>query len=70
MLLSFLMHCRSKDSFAELYKHFAHRAFQAWCEEGMPGDPKEFCYGAIASVLKNYIFAAEFQKVEGALGTY
>lgn len=36
----------------------------------MPGDPKEFCYQAIASVLKNYIFAAEFQKVEGALGTY
>ena len=27
-------------------------------------------YQAIASVLKNYIFCAEFQKVEGALGTY
>ncbi len=36
----------------------------------MPGDPKEFCYQAIASVLKNYIFCAEFQKVEGTLGTY
>jgi hypothetical protein len=36
----------------------------------MPGDAKEFCYDAIASVLKNYIFCAEFQKVEGALGTY
>ncbi|BAT56612.1 hypothetical protein NOS3756_56240 (plasmid) [Nostoc sp. NIES-3756] len=36
----------------------------------MPGDPKEFCYEAIASVLKNYIFCAEFQKVDGALGTY
>ncbi|RCJ17969.1 hypothetical protein A6770_33465 [Nostoc minutum NIES-26] len=70
MLLCFLMHRRSKDSFAGLYNHFAHRAFQQWCEEGMPGDPKEFCYGAIASVLKNYIFCAEFQKVEGALGTY
>jgi hypothetical protein len=70
MLLCFLMHRRSKDSFAALYNHFAHRAFQQWCEEGMPGDPKEFCYGAIASVLRNYIFCAEFQKVEGALGTY
>jgi hypothetical protein len=70
MLLCFLMHRRSKDSFAGLYNHFAHRAFQQWCEEGMPGDPKEFCYAAIASVLKNYIFCAEFQKVEGALGTY
>ncbi|WP_341530280.1 hypothetical protein WKK05_13920 [Nostoc sp. UHCC 0302] len=70
MLLCFLMHRRSKDSFAALYNHFAHRAFQKWCEEGMPGDPKEFCYAAIASVLKNYIFCAEFQKVEGALGTY
>ncbi len=36
----------------------------------MPGEPKDFCYAAIASVLKNYIFCAEFQKVEGALGTY
>ena len=44
MLLSFLIHRRSKDNFAGLYNHFAHRAFQQWCEEGMPGDPKEFCY--------------------------
>ncbi|MFN6455754.1 MAG: hypothetical protein RM022_026640 [Nostoc sp. EfeVER01] len=70
MLLSFLIHRRSKDNFAGLYNHFAHRAFQSWCEEGMPGDPKEFCYQAIASVLKNYIFCAEFQKVEGTLGMY
>jgi hypothetical protein len=70
ILLSFLMHRRSKDSFAGLYNHFAHRAFQQWCEEGMPGDPKEFCFEAIASVLKNYIFCAEFQKVDGAKGTY
>ncbi|WP_242072237.1 hypothetical protein [Nostoc sp. FACHB-110] len=64
------MHRRSKDSFAGLYNHFAHRAFQQWCEQGMPGNPTEFCYGAIASVLRNYIFAAEFQKVDGAKGTY
>ncbi|MEH2283503.1 MAG: hypothetical protein V7K90_19585 [Nostoc sp.] len=43
MLLSFLIHRRSKDNFAGLYNHFAHRAFQQWCDEGMPGDPKEFC---------------------------
>ncbi|WP_193199661.1 hypothetical protein [Nostoc sp. MG11] len=70
MLFCFLMHRRSKDRFASLYNHFAHRAFQEWCEEGMPGDPKEFCYGAIASVLRNYIFCVEFQKVDGAKGSY
>ncbi|WP_277883159.1 hypothetical protein [Nostoc sp. FACHB-152] len=26
----------------------SNRAFQQWCEEEMPGDPREFCYGAIA----------------------
>ncbi|MBW4617443.1 MAG: hypothetical protein KME21_30345 [Desmonostoc vinosum HA7617-LM4] len=71
MLFCFLMHRQSKDSFAGLYNHFARRAFQDWCEQGMPDDdPKKFCYQAIASVLQNYIFCAEFQKVEGALGTY
>lgn len=70
MLLCFLMHSRSKDSFAGLYNHFARRAFESWCEEGMPGDPKEFCYKAIASVLRNYVFCAEFQQVDGAKGTY
>jgi hypothetical protein len=88
VLLCFLMHRRSKDSFAGLYNHFAHRAFQQWCEEGMPHTNSQLPVRnsqlfqlriancelrivlAIASVLRNYIFCAEFQKVEGTLGTY
>ncbi|MEG4503862.1 hypothetical protein QUA81_13445 [Microcoleus sp. F6_B4] len=63
-LSTFLIHRQSRDKLKTLVESFSQQAFNAWAEEGMPGNYEEYARNKAADALFTNIFRFELIKQE------